>query len=75
MFLYAYLLLLSGVFFKLVYLLCFGFYFIFAFPDRVSLCNPGCHGTHFVDWVGLELGDLPASASKVQELKTCTTTA
>jgi hypothetical protein len=31
--------------------------------DRVSLCSPGCPGTHFVDQAGLELRNLPASAS------------
>jgi hypothetical protein len=31
--------------------------------DRVSLCSPGCPGTHSVDQAGLELRDLPASAS------------
>jgi hypothetical protein len=36
---------------------------LFFFPDRVSLCSPGCPGTHFVDQAGLELRNLPASAS------------
>jgi hypothetical protein len=27
----------------------------FGFQDRISLCNPGCPGTHFVDQTGLEL--------------------
>ena len=31
------------------------------FWDMVSLCSPGYPGTHFVDQVGLELRDLPAS--------------
>jgi hypothetical protein len=31
--------------------------------DRVSLCSPGCPGTHFVDQAGLELRNPPASAS------------
>jgi hypothetical protein len=30
---------------------------------RVSLCNPGCPGTHAVDLAGFELRDSPASAS------------
>ena len=39
-------------------------FFFFVFQDRVSLCGPGCPGTHFVDKVGLELNrDQPASAS------------
>jgi hypothetical protein len=47
------------------YFLCFGFFF----PDRVSLSNPGCPGTHSVDQAGLE----PASA-RVLGLKAYTTT-
>jgi hypothetical protein len=45
------------------------------FRDRVSLCSPGCPGTHFVDQAGLELRNPPASASQVLGLKACTTTA
>jgi hypothetical protein len=45
------------------------------FRDRVSLYSPGCPGTHFVDQAGLELRNLPASASQVLGLKACTTTA
>jgi hypothetical protein len=41
------------------------------FQDRVSLCIPGCPGTHSVDQAGLELRNLPASASEVLGLKTC----
>jgi hypothetical protein len=29
--------------------------FVFVFQDRVSLCSPGCPGTHSVDQAGLEL--------------------
>jgi hypothetical protein len=43
----------------------------FVFRDRVSLCSPGCPGTHSVDWAGLELRNLPASASQVLGLKAC----
>jgi hypothetical protein len=32
----------------------------FVFQDRVSLCSPGCPGTHFVDQAGLELRNPPA---------------
>jgi hypothetical protein len=46
----------------------------FVFRDRVSLCSSGCPGTHFVDQAGLELRNLPASASPVLGLKACTTT-
>jgi hypothetical protein len=49
--------------------------FFFFFPrDRVSLCSPGCPGTHSVDQAGLELRNLPASASQVLGLKACATT-
>jgi hypothetical protein len=50
---------------------CFGF---LVFRDRVSLCSPGCPGTHFVDQAGLELRNPPASASRVLGLKACATT-
>jgi hypothetical protein len=48
-----------------VFLFCFVFcFFCFVlFPDRVSLCSPGCPGTHFVDQAGLKLRNPPASAS------------
>jgi hypothetical protein len=37
--------------------------------DRVSLCCPGCPGTHSVDQAGIELRSQPASASQVLGLK------
>jgi hypothetical protein len=40
----------------------------------VSLYSPGCPGTHFVDQAGLELRNLPASASRVLGSKACATT-
>jgi hypothetical protein len=43
------------------------------FQDRVSLCSPGCPGTHSVDQDGLKLRNPPASASQVLEVKLCTT--
>jgi hypothetical protein len=43
------------------------------FLDRVSLYSPGCPGTHSVDQAGLELRNLPASASRVLGLKACAT--
>jgi hypothetical protein len=45
-----------------------------VFQDRVSLCSPGCPGTHSVDQAALELRNSPASASQVLGLKVCTTT-
>jgi hypothetical protein len=44
------------------------------FRDRVSLCSPGCPGTHSVDQAGLKLRNPPASASQVLGLKACATT-
>jgi hypothetical protein len=44
---------------------------VFVFRDRVSLCSPGCPGTHSVDQAGLELRNPPASASLVLGLKEC----
>jgi hypothetical protein len=49
------------------------FVFVFDFRDRVSLCSPGCPGTHSVDQAGLELKNPPASASQVLGLKAYTT--
>ena len=43
--------------------------------SRLSLCSPGCLGTHSVDQAGLELRDPPASASRMFGLKVCSTTA
>jgi hypothetical protein len=48
-------------------------FFFFFFRDRF-LCSPGCPGTHFVDQAGLELRNIPASASQVLGLKVCATT-
>jgi hypothetical protein len=52
----------------------FLFVFFFGFLDRVSLYSPGCPGTHSVDQAGLELRNLPASASRVLGLEVCATT-
>jgi hypothetical protein len=65
---------LFALFYCLFVLFCFVL-FCFVFRDRVSLCSPGCPGTHFVDQAGLELRNLPASASQELGLKACTTTA
>jgi hypothetical protein len=65
---------LIHVFSSKYYFLYFIFYFVF-FRDRVSLCSPGCPGTHSVDQAGLKLRNLPASASQVLGLKVCATTA
>ena len=56
----------------LLWFFCFGLFLVFR--DRVSLYSPGCPGTHFVDQVGLELRNPPASASRVLGLKACATT-
>jgi hypothetical protein len=50
------------------------FVFVLSFRDKVSLCSPGCPGTHSVDQAGLELRNPPASASQVLGLKVCATT-
>jgi hypothetical protein len=69
---------LQGLFLNVVgffcFCFCFFFLFVFVFRDRVSLCSPGCPGTHSVDQVGLELRNPPASASGVLGLKACATT-
>jgi hypothetical protein len=48
---------------------------LWDFWVRVSLCSPGCPGTHTVDQAVLELKNLPASASQVLGLKVWATTA
>ena len=57
------------------FILLLVFLFVLVFGDRVSLCSPGCPGTHSVDQAGLKLRNLPVSASQVLGLKACTTTA
>jgi hypothetical protein len=59
--------------FSLSFFLFFVFFFL-VFQNRVSLCSPGCPGTHFVNQAGLELRNPPASASQVLGLKACATT-
>jgi hypothetical protein len=59
------------IFLKLYY---FWVFLFLVFQDRVSLCSPGCPGTHFVEQAGLELRNPPASAAQVLGLKVCTTT-
>jgi hypothetical protein len=54
-------------------LIIFFFIIILVFQDRVSLYSPGCLGTHFVNQAGLELRNLPASASQVLGSKMCAT--
>jgi hypothetical protein len=63
-----------NIFFVFVFVYVFVFVCLF-FQDRVSLCSLGCPGTHFVDQAGLELRNLPTSASQGLGLKACTTTA
>jgi hypothetical protein len=52
---------------------CLGRLFFFFFWDRVSLYSPGCPRTHSVDQAGLQLRNLPISASQVLGLKVCAT--
>jgi hypothetical protein len=54
---------------------CFFVFLFLFFRDRVSLCSPGCPGTHSVDQAGLKLRNPPASASQVLGLKVYATTA
>jgi hypothetical protein len=56
--------------------LCFLFWLglVLVFRDKVSLYSPGCPGTHIIDQAGLELRNLPASASEVLGLKVCAPT-
>jgi hypothetical protein len=54
------------VFFVFCFFVCFLFWF---FRDRVSLCSPGCPGTHSVDQAGLERRNSPVSASQELGLK------
>jgi len=58
-----------GLVFGLVWfrgLVWFGLvWFGLVFQDRICLYSPGCPGTHSVDQAGLELRNLPASASQV----------
>jgi len=54
--------------------LFFVFLFFVFFPDRVSLCSPGCPGTHPVDQADLELRNPFASAFQMLGLKVCATT-
>jgi hypothetical protein len=58
----------------LFWFVCLFVFVLFVFQDRVSLCSPGCPGTHSVDQAGLDLRNLPASASRVLGLKTCAVT-
>jgi hypothetical protein len=44
---------------------------LLVFRDRVSLCSPGCPGTHFGDQASIKLRNPPASASRVLGLKAC----
>ena len=39
------------------------FLFVFVFPDRVSLCSPGCPGTCSLDQAGLKLTEILLSLS------------
>jgi hypothetical protein len=62
----------------LIYLLIkknfFAFFFFWFFETGFLCVAPGCPGTHSVDQAGLELRNLPASASQVLGLKAYATT-
>ncbi|EDL27898.1 mCG145428, partial [Mus musculus] len=45
-----------------------------VYCTRISLCSPGCPGTHSVDQADLELRNPPAFASQVLGLKARATT-
>jgi hypothetical protein len=60
--------------FGILFLFLFFVFCYLFFQDRVSLYSPGCPGTHSVDQAGLELRNLPASASRVLGLNACATT-
>jgi hypothetical protein len=61
------------ILFLSLFFICLSVCLFLFFQDRVSLCSPGCPGTHFVDQAGLELRNPPASASRVLGLKACAT--
>ena len=56
------------------FVLLFYCFVLFCFRDRVSVCSPGCPGTHSVEQASFELRNLLAFASQVG-LKACATTA
>jgi hypothetical protein len=60
--------------FFLVFLVLFCFLVWFFETEFLCIYSPGCPGTHSLDQAGLELRNPPASASRVQGLKTCATT-
>jgi hypothetical protein len=60
---FGYLLMVSDASFfkiKIIHFVLFCLVFVFVFQDRVSLCSPGCPGTHSIDQAGLELRNPPA---------------
>ena len=63
----------GGIIALFLVLFCLFLVLVLVFRDRVSLCSPGCPGTHFVDQAGFELRNPSASASRVLELKACAT--
>ena len=59
--------------FRILGVFCLFVCLIDFFRESVSLCNPGCPGTHSVDQAGFKLRNLPASAHQVLVLKVCAT--
>ena len=45
--------------------------FLFVFQGRVSLCTPGCPGTHSVDQAGFKLRDPLVFASQTETKGVC----
>jgi hypothetical protein len=54
---------------RLFYLFIYLKIYLKVFQDRVSLCIPGCPGTHSVDQAGLKLRNPPACASPSAGIK------
>ena len=59
--------------FRILGVFCLFVCLIDFFRESVSLCNPGCPGTHSVDQAGFKLRNLPASAHQVLVLKVSAT--
>jgi hypothetical protein len=63
---YEYILLIMFCPYKSI---CFFFNLFVIFLNRISLCSPGCPGTHCVDQAVLEFRNLPASENIFSKYK------